>query len=807
MMLRATFTIAIAAVLTGTMGCRSERDAAVAAAAESPAPMAVADNAITPEQAIASKTDLWGEAALRQPGGPTYEYFEGLLPPLRYVDADFRHYPIVLSAPGSPVKGRLVSNGSAINALARQPNWEHEAGVPVRVLFGVTRESFGSDLARLEGPRYVDGFRPIVQLAYTQDGDRYGQEVFASTEPELAAHGAVAARFDFPAAGRGRVELRFETGYEFLPDEGHAIRDASGRLLAAYDDRWEYNKFRSCLTSKPDHAASAVVMVFTKPAPPAALGLAETPRPATTQPGAPEEELAGRTSAATRAADHPGFDLTRYEAERERCVRQWDEILATGTSVDVPERVVNNAWRSLIVAQYGILAGQQLNYSAGNQYARQYANETGDSIRSLTLWGHSKTAREALPRLFRYQRPQAVLHDAAFKLEDLADYFFQTRDTTAIEELRLLWRHELDLLLSSRQSNGLLPKERYCSDIATPVNSLNNNANAWRGLRDMSVVLDECGRPDESEQLAKVAAEYRPIILAAMEKSIFRDVSPPFVPVAMDGEETPPDPITSTRLGSYWNLVVPCVLWSGVFPIDSPPATAIMDYIRTRGGLCMGMVRVQSNPGVWVHQQNIDDLYGLRYQLALLRRDGVTEGVRDADRFLVGFYGKLAQGFTRDTFIDGESTGIVPLDRFGRQIALPPNSTANASFLIQLRNALVQDWDTDDDGRADELRLCFATPRAWLEDGKEIRMQRGPTSFGEVSLQIRSELNQGRVVAELSLPERPRNRSLLRLRLPRGMKVNSASVGSQSLAIAPDGETIDLSALHGRVTVTAGIGK
>ena len=58
-----------------------------------------------------------------------------------------------------------------------------------------------------------------------------------------------------------------------------------------------------------------------------------------------------------------------------------------------------------------------------------------------------------------------------------------------------------------------------------------------------------------------------------------------------------------------------------------------------------------------------------------------------------------------------------------------------------------------------------------------------------------------------SLPERPRNRSLLRLRLPRGMKVNSASVGSQSLAIAPDGETIDLSALHGRVTVTAGIGK
>jgi hypothetical protein len=249
------------------------------------------------------------------------------------------------------------------------------------------------------------------------------------------------------------------------------------------------------------------------------------------------------------------------------------------------------------------------------------------------------------------------------------------------------------------------------------------------------------------------------------------------------------------------------VLWSGVFPIDSPPATAIMDYIRTKGGLCMGMVRVQSNPGVWVHEQNIDDLYGMRYQRALLRRDGTTDGVPDADRFLVGFYGKLAQGFTRDTFIDGESSGIVPLDRFGRQLALPPNSTANASFLIQLRDMLVQDWDTNDDGRPETLRLCFATPRAWLEDGKEIRVNRSPTGFGELSFHVRSELRDGRVVAEVWLPEHKRATTQLRLRLPTGRKVESASAAGQRLDIASDGETIDLTPLHGHVTVTAGIRK
>src|SRR2546430_471110 len=53
----------------------------------------------TLDQAIASKDDLWGDAAMRQPNGASYEFFEPLLPPLRYVNADFHYYPIVLGAP------------------------------------------------------------------------------------------------------------------------------------------------------------------------------------------------------------------------------------------------------------------------------------------------------------------------------------------------------------------------------------------------------------------------------------------------------------------------------------------------------------------------------------------------------------------------------------------------------------------------------------------------------------------------------------------------------------------------------------
>src|SRR5436190_12821884 len=132
----------------------------------------------TMQQAMESKVDLWGEAALKQPTGPSYEFFEKLLPPLRYVDANFRVYPIALSAPSNPMKIRFVADGSRINALARQPNYVNETGRPITFLVGDSRELFGSNPENLEGPKYADGYLPIVQLTYHAGGATYAMEAF-----------------------------------------------------------------------------------------------------------------------------------------------------------------------------------------------------------------------------------------------------------------------------------------------------------------------------------------------------------------------------------------------------------------------------------------------------------------------------------------------------------------------------------------------------------------------------------------------------------------------------------------------------
>src|SRR5258707_7000089 len=67
------------------------------------------------EKALAANLDLWGEAAMQQTNGPSYEFFERLLPPPRYVNADFHFYPIVLSTPNAKVKAQLISTCITVN--------------------------------------------------------------------------------------------------------------------------------------------------------------------------------------------------------------------------------------------------------------------------------------------------------------------------------------------------------------------------------------------------------------------------------------------------------------------------------------------------------------------------------------------------------------------------------------------------------------------------------------------------------------------------------------------------------------------
>jgi hypothetical protein len=124
-----------------------------------------------------------------------------------------------------------------------------------------------------------------------------------------------------------------------------------------------------------------------------------------------------------------------------------------------------------------------------------------------------------------------------------------------------------------------------------------------------------------------------------------------------------------------------------------------------------------------------------------------------------------------------------------------------------LRYLLVQDWDLDDDGKPETLRLGFATPKRWMEDGKKWSVEKAPTAFGPVSLRLESHLAAGNVTAEIDLPARNApKRAWLRARVPDGWKVESAETAGAKLAVDDKG-TAEVTGLRGKAVVNVKVRK
>jgi hypothetical protein len=497
----------------------------------------------------------------------------------------------------------------------------------------------------------------------------------------------------------------------------------------------------------------------------------------------------------TRPLPPPLPSLSRevHAVERKACADRWEELLRRGMSLEVPEPVVNNAWRSLVVGNFLIAVGDRMHYSAGNAYDHLYEAECGDATRALLLYGFSADARRMVGPLLDFNRHETRYHVAGHKLQLLAHYYWVTRDRDYLRAKEAVWRPVVDFIRTSRQKDhGLLPPDRYAGDIKQEVYALNSNANCWRGLRDMAAVLADLGERDRARELETDAREFRKAILAAVANSERRDVRPPFIPNALFGAEGPYPTLTATRMGSYYDLMAPYIIGSEVFGPGSDRETWTIDYLRQHGGLAMGMIRTTPHQGEFNNYPGVNVLYGLRYQLALLRRD-------ERELALVGFYGQLAQGMTRDTFVGAEGTRFWHGDRWGRSMYLPPNSAANAMFLTTLRYLLAQDW-AEETGRPATLRLLYGAPGRWLRDGGVVQLRRAPTMFGEVSLRAESHLGRGEVAVTIDPPPRRPDKLLLRLPLPPGWKVVAAKAGNEPLGLGKDG-AVALPTGSGRLAV------
>ena len=128
----------------------------------------------------------------------------------------------------------------------------------------------------------------------------------------------------------------------------------------------------------------------------------------------------------------------------------------------------------------------------------------------------------------------------------------------------------------------------------------------------------------------------------------------------------------------------------------------------------------------------------------------------------------------------------------------PPDKIfEEAAFLERFRNMLVME-----DG--ENLWLARATPRAWLEQGKKIAIKNAPTHFGTVDYEIVSDVDHGKISANVKMPSRNTAKEVwLRLRHPKSAPIKSVTVnGKDWKDFDPAKEVVKLHDLQGDVNVT-----
>ncbi len=712
-------------------------------------------------QALEQGKDLLGERVIAE-GGAAYENMKDFLPPLFYSTGASRdtfdvHHVLYAADGGEPPRFVAVADGSRICA----ERYDADRLLEFHVGSGEA-ERYGGNLDRLEGPSLEGGYYPILRTGYTDEhGIRYAQESFGSW---ISGLDAMVLFVKLSVRSRQETAIRIRLG-------GGRFEDLRYSGTPEQDD----NEF--------------------------AYAFREGSEPAVYLLWSPDNELPENTPITAEA----------YESAKNGCKAHWDRMLASGAQFVVPEQIVMDCQRNLLIQNKML----RWRYSLGAVVYHDsfYQPESSDAMSTLAMYGFSDAARDGLRDLMGMTKGEKyyVNWERGERLCHGAHYYLLTRDAAFIEEHAEYYASLCDELKTQMEAdpNGLLERQRHCGDIAEVSYCTFHQAVCWRGLRDMADVWKLVGRADLHARYAPVAANLKHALYSAIAQS--QQTLPDntlFVPsMLLEEEQEIYDPVTATRMGGYWNLCMPYAFASGLWDVNGPDMDGIVRYLHNHGAILLGLLRFDLYPtpngefrstGLPGYcSAGFDNVYLPSYMRLMSDRD-------DAERLLVSFYGKLCHGQTRGTFVSGEGDTAAPRPAEKYRSAYGScNSANNLAFLLALRLILVRESFDDETGLPQCLFLAHATPRGWLEQGKRIEVSNAPTCFGEVSYALVSDIANGKVTATVHMPERNAAQGVrLRLRLPGGRRIRSVAVnGVAHKAFDAKQEVIDLTGFAGELDV------
>ena len=724
-------------------------------------------------RALAAGRDVWGDKLLRSPEGPTYAGAARHLRPLllaaargagrhRYLtDSGVYYLPFGRPAGGFGTRTIALHVADGSGVLADRVN-----GPRLSVTVGGReRERYGACLSRLSTPRLYGGYLPILETRYADAGGvRYRQESFAAriwTTRSLVSFVRLTAD---TTASDDAVRVRFTPSTRHLRRVERSL--VRGRHTYVYLGAGARYDGSSVTYAVPAHTRATVYLAwFVDP----------------------------------HRSEPFTLDGSSYRRAKRGLVDFWSSWLGAAASLHVPERRVYDAERSLLI-QNSVMSWR---YSVGNSYQELSAPEASDVAQVMGAYGFRNVDEAILRTWFWRDLSDSANWGIGEQLLASASYYALFRDRAYVAAHTPTLASYLERLEGEVDGNGrgLLQRERFSADIGASVFGLHAQAVAWQGLRAMASVWQRTGRADLAGRARTIAARLGHGLRRAVRDSETRlPEGSLFVPVRLLDGERPYGSLTASRAGSYWNLVMPYALASGLFAPHGRRAEGLLRYLLGHGSRFLGLVRaggysLYGSPRF--PTSGSDQVYGLNVARFLADNDR-------ADQLVLSLYGHLAAGMTRGTFVSGEGATIAPVpgESSYRKMFLPPNAAGNAAFLETLRLLLVHETDGPA-GNPRGLELAFATPRAWLRTGRRIAVDHAPTAFGALTYSLTA--HEGSVRVSLDVPDSHALRSLeLRLRLPAGQRLTGVVLGGRGYRrFDPRTGTIDLSGVRGRLSLVA----
>lgn len=729
--------------------------------------------------ALTSRTDSWGEQLLASPAGPTYDGLKDRLKPLLHVgspagrsgsrltDSGVYYVPLgqTADAAGDPVTALHVADGSQIRT-------REATGPSVSFAVGDSRENFGQCLAGLGEPSLAEGYLPVMSVPYVDvDGNDWVQESLVDRAGGGALASYIAVTVTAPADAAASTQLRLGLPSTPTTVAGGQIR--SGDTVLA-------------VTSGGGSLSGSTWI-----------------RDINLAPGQSETTYVIRPHEQAESANWPSAATPELHATASEETRQfWQQRLAEGAQISVPEDRVMDAMRNLLMQNLQM----GWRYSLGNAYETFYQPESSDAAQILGEFGFDEEHRANLEALLTMTKGPGAYENWEWgeKLTHAAQKYRLDGDRQLLDDALATHRTYVQRLRVQQQAdpNGLLTPQTYSGDIPDKVYALHHIAVVWRGVRDMAQVWNELGHQAAASEAQQLADDLGVALNAAVQSSWERlGDGALFVPERLLADVSPYDPITDTKFGSYYNLVAHYGYGTGILAPGSADAQDVLEYLYTRGSTLLGMVRFNYYPTAVGAERpgglpgyktsGVDNVYGVQLSQFMADND-------EADRLVLALYGKLAHGMTRGTYIAGEGDTVGPVaGEYYRSMYLPPSSANNGFYLKTLRSMLAHEI-TDDTGQVRELQLAYATPRDWLSDGKSIQVADLPTQSGGVGYALNSQLASGKITGSVTLPDTGQQMVKLRLRLPAGHRIERVRIdGAPHQGFDVGDETIDLTGMSG----------